>query len=613
MEKFSLNWKIAGKAGDGVMLAAKLFAKLCQRQGLKVFNYYEYPSLIKGGHQTGQVYAASSNAFCQRRNIDLLVLFHPQFLALHVDDLHENSLVLLNAKNFDSSQYPQLKSRVICIPFTQLARQEINEPLTANIMTVAASAKYFAFDLSKLAQLVKEEFAEHKQVIAKNLQAINLIFEELDKSVTYAAITLNKKTLPVVQAANQDILLTGNEAVGLGAMSAGVQFFSAYPMTPASGLLHYLADQQKDYPLVVKHSEDEIAAINQALGASFAGVRAMTGSAGGGYALMVEATSLAGVAELPLVILEAMRPGPATGLPTWSSQADLNFVIHAGHGDFPKIVFTPGTVLEHYQLTQLAFVLAEKYQLPVFILSDKFILESQQSMPQPALAVNNERLSLLETNTVEKPANKDNPSTAEKLAESEKYLRYLDTKTGVSPRAIPGVDQAVYLANSYEHDQTGFATEEADIAKQAVDKRMRKIETLMAELPKPVVFGSSVKEAEIILISFGSTINVLLELENLLAEQGKAKPAMIHLPVVAPFQTSDFNQLFDWQKINQSQQEVYTVEANATAQLAQILRANSHLKDIKSILRYDGRPFYAEDLLEWLSSKQITQAYKITE
>lgn len=601
MEKFSLNWKIAGKAGDGVMLAAKLFAKLCQRQGLKVFNYYEYPSLIKGGHQTGQVYATSTSAFSQRRSIDLLVLFQPQFLALHLDELNENSLVLLNAKNFDISQYPQLKSQVICIPFTQLARQEIKEPLTANIMTVAASAKYFSFDLTKLAQLVKEEFAEHKEVIAKNLQAINLICEELDKSIADTSITLDKKALPLVQAANQDILLTGNEAVGLGAMSAGVQFFSAYPMTPASGLLHYLASQQQDYPIVVKHSEDEIAAINQALGASFAGVRAMTGSAGGGYTLMVEATSLAGVAELPLVILEAMRPGPATGLPTWSSQADLNFVIHAGHGDFPKIVFTPGTVLEHYQLTQLAFVLAEKYQLPVFILSDKFILESQQSMPRPELEVNNERLSLLEANSVENPA------------ESGKYLRYLDTETGVSPRAIPGVDQAVYLANSYEHDQEGFATEEADIATQAVDKRMRKIDTLMAELPKPVVFGSAVKEAETILISFGSTINVLLELENLLAEQGKSKPAMIHLPIVAPFPTSDFNQLFDWQKINQGQQEVYTVEGNAGAQLTQVLKANSQLKNIKSILRYDGRPFYAEDLLEWLSSKQITQAYKIKE
>lgn len=607
MEKFSLNWKIAGKAGDGVMLAAKLFAKLCQRQGLKVFNYYEYPSLIKGGHQTGQVYAASTSAFCQRRSIDLLVLFQPQFLALHLDELNEDSLVLLNAKNFDSSQYPQLKSRVSCIPFTQLARQEIKEPLTANIMTVAASAKYFAFDLTKLVQLVKEEFAEHKKAVAQNLQAINLISEELDKYVADASIVLNKQALPVVQLANQDILLTGNEAVGLGAMSAGVQFFSAYPMTPASGLLHYLASQQKDYPIVVKHSEDEIAAINQALGASFVGVRAMTGSAGGGYALMVEATSLAGVAELPLVILEAMRPGPATGLPTWSSQADLNFVIHAGHGDFPKIVFTPGTVLEHYQLTQLAFILAEKYQLPVFILSDKFILESQQSMSRPELEVKNERLSLLEENSAE------NPSTEEKPAESEKYLRYLDTKTGVSPRAIPGVDQAVYLANSYEHDQEGFATEEADIATQAVDKRMRKIETLMPELPKPVVFGSDPKEAETIFISFGSTINVLLELENLLAEQGKSKPAMIHLPVVAPFPTSDFNQLFDWQKIDQGQQEVYTVEANAGAQLAQVLRANSQLKNIKSILRYDGRPFYAEDLLEWLSSKQITQAYKIKE
>jgi 2-oxoglutarate/2-oxoacid ferredoxin oxidoreductase subunit alpha len=603
MEKTALNWKIAGKAGEGVMLASKIFAKLCQRHGLKVFNYYEYPSLIKGGHQTGQVYAGTGSAHCQRRHLDLLVIFHQNFLDFYLDVLDERSVVLINAKNFDASQYPQLKAKVIAIPFSQLARQKLNDALTANMMAIGASAKFFAFDLTKLSQLVKSEFANNKKSIANNLQAIDLACEELEQFMKTELTDYKRKNFWLNNQdikENKDILLTGNEAVGLGAISAGLQFFSAYPMTPASGLLHYLAAQQKDYPLVVKHSEDEIAAINQALGASYAGVRAMTGTSGGGYALMVEATSLAGVAELPLVILEAMRPGPGTGLPTWTSQGDLNFVVHAGHGDFPKVVLTPGTVLEHYELTRLAFFLAEKYQLPVFVLSDKYILESQQSMPQPELLLKNERLSLASENLNDKSSEKN-----------QKYLRYLDTPSGISPRAIPGLGSATHLTNSYEHDQEGFATEESSVAKQAMDKRLRKLESLLPELPKPIVFGAKTQEAKKILISFGSTINVLQELLRLMENEEVELPTIIHLPCVAPFLSKDFNDLCDWQKINDQGQEVYTVEGNATAQLASLIRANSQLQNIKSLLRYDGRPFYAEDLLQWLKTSELDKVYQI--
>jgi len=488
-----------------------------------------------------------------------------------------------------------LKARVITIPFSQIAKQEVGDALMANMMMIAASAKFFDFKSDQLLELVKKEFAGNKRIIEQNQQAINLAYQELGKSIQEAQLDCSDQTLEAKAAADKNLLLTGNEAVGLGAIAAGLQFYSAYPMTPATGLLHYLAAQQENYPLVVKHTEDEIGAINQALGAAYAGVRAMTGTSGGGYALMVEATSLAGVAEIPLVILEAMRPGPATGLPTWSGQADLNFIVHAGHGDFPKVVFTPGSVLEHYQLSKLAFYIAEKYQLPVFILSDKYILESQQTMPQPDLAIDLERFSLL----------------ANQQSTGEKYLRYQDTDSGISPRAIPGLDKVVYLANSYEHDQEGFATEESLVTKRAMDKRLRKMETMLAELPKPQVFGAPVTAADKVLISFGSTINVLQELLNLLVAAKINQPAIIHLPCVAPFLSKDFEQLFDWQKINEGKQAVYTVEGTATAQLAQLLRANSQLKNIKSILRYDGRPFYAEDLLEWFQTQKINEVYQI--
>ena len=588
----NLNWKMITKAGEGVMLASKLFAKLCKRSGLEVFNYYEYPSLIKGGQQSGQVYASQNQAHCQHRRLDLLVLLHEKFLAEHLEELDEKSLVLINAKNFNASSYPQLQSTVLALPITQLARKTTGDTQASNMIALGASACLSGLSIKILEQVIKDEFVTKTAVIDKNLKALTVGCQE--------AMTLMKEqdinpVLPTFTKGQDDkLLLTGNEAVGLGAMAAGLQFYSAYPMTPASGLLHYLAARQHDYPLVVKHSEDEIAAINQALGASFAGVRAMTGSSGGGYALMVEATSLSGVAEIPLVILEAMRQGPATGLPTWTSQADLSFIVNAGHGDFTKVVLTPGDVLEHYQLTRVAFELAECYQLPVFILSDKYLLESHQTMSRPETKQSNPRFSLL----------------AEDKQPGLDYQRYQDTSDGISPRAIPGIHQAIQLTNSYDHDVYGFATEEAVITKQAVDKRAKKLKSLMKDLPQPVVLGASNKQAKRVLLSYGSTVNVLRDL--LLNYPTLAKTTrVIHLPCVAPLPSQALLKALDLEQINSKKQQLFTIEGNATGQLASLIKAQLPIQHLQSILRYDGRPFYSEDLAQFLLKGRLADQYQL--
>lgn len=588
MDLEKINWKIVGKAGEGVMLSAKLFAKACKRQGLAVFNYYEYPSLIKGGMQSGQVYASLQAANCQHRALDLLILFHEKFLKAHLDQLQENTLVIINANTFDASQYADLPARVFAINLSKIAREQGAHPLAANIAALGLSAALLNMDLSSMSKILAEEFAQNKTMALQNLavlQAANQAGQQLFKEGTLQSLGTLVNT-----GIDEQLLLSGNEAIGLGALAGGLQFYAAYPMTPATGVLHYLASLQDKYPLVVKHSEDEIAAINQALGASFAGVRAMTGSSGGGFALMVESLSFAGVAEIPLVVVEASRQGPATGLPTWTSQADLNFVLGAGHGEFLRVVFTPGDVREHFILAKLAMEIAEKYQLPVLIMSDKYLLESLQSMPKMTLELQNSRLSMVN----------DGRLGQNDLAEGE-YLRYAVTENGISSRSIPGQDQAYQLSNSYEHDEYGFATEDARETKKAVDKRAAKLAALKADLPQPLYLGS--KNPQQIFISFGSTINVLKEV---LLDDAAKNLALIHLPCIYPFPAAELEALL----VNKSA-EIFVIEANSTGQLAALLRRETQLRKLRSILRYDGRPFYSEDLIAFLQTKQLTQEYKL--
>lgn len=588
MELEALNWKIAAKAGEGVMSSAKLFAKACKRQGLSVFNYYEYPSLIKGGLQSGQVTASLQGSTCQRRHLDLLILFHEKFIQDHLAEIDERTLIILNANAFDPSKYPDLKSKVVAINLTKIARDQGANPLAANIAALGISACLFEMDLQIIGRVVVEEFAKSKEAATANLKVLQAAFEIALSMVQQGNLQTFGKLIST--GVDEQVLVSGNEAVGLGALAAGLQFYSAYPMTPATGLLHFLASKQDEYPLIVKHAEDEIGAINHALGASFAGVRAMTGSSGGGFALMVESLSFAGVAEIPLVVLEAVRQGPATGLPTWTSQGDLNFILGAGHGDFLRVILTPGDVYEHFTLSKLAVELAEKYQLPVLIMSDKYLLESNQTMPKPALLSENVRLSMVNNGQLGETA----------LAEGE-YLRYRASENGISLRSIPGQTNALQLTNSYEHDEYGFATEDAVTTKQAVDKRAAKLSSLMNDLPKPLYLGSA--NPEKILISFGSTINVL---RDVLLDEVASKAAVIHLPCVYPFPTSELETLLEGKNA-----EIFVLEGTATGQLAKLIQRETSLPKMHSILRYDGRPFYSEDILEFLQTGKISEQYKL--
>ena len=571
---FTINWKIAGKAGEGVMIAAKMLAKICKRHGLQAFDYLEYPSLIKGGHQTGQVFASTHQASCQKKDLDILITLDKKGFAEHQDEITQKTLIIYNsdAGTLDKKEYSHLTKKILEIPFRSISKKETGSFSSTNIVALGTSAYFLGLDYDISKNVIQDEFANiSKKIVENDLLSFKAGFttaEKLGKPI---------KQTPILK--DEQILLNGNEAVGLGAIAAGIQFYSAYPMTPATGVLHYLASQQENYPLIVKHAEDEIGAINHALGASFAGVRAMTGSSGGGFALMVESVSLASMAEIPLVIFEAQRKGPATGLPTWTEQADLNFILNAGHGDTQRAVLTPGTVAEHFELTKKAFYLAEKYQIPVFILSDKFILESYQTMPQPKLEHSNKRQSMIKS-----------------APENNSFRRYKITDDGISPRSIPGQAHGLQLTNSYEHDEFGFATEEIKPTILQVEKRTRKMNGLIKEIPQPYLIGA--EKAAITFVCWGSTINVVSQLISNQSSENNQTINAIHLPAMWPFPKKEFL------KLTNKAKHLVMIEGNQSGQGERLISQETKIAFADRIRRYDGRPFYVEDLKDWLKKNK---------
>jgi 2-oxoglutarate/2-oxoacid ferredoxin oxidoreductase subunit alpha len=372
------------------------------------------------------------------------------------------------------------------------------------------------------------------------------------------------------------MLIDGINAIGLGALLSGVKFYAAYPMTPSTGIMTYLAGKAKKHGLVVEQAEDEIAAINMALGASFAGVRAMTGSAGGGFALMQEGLSLAGMTETPIVIAEMQRPAPATGLPTRTEQADLLFVIFAGHGEFPRVVLTPGTPEQAFQLTNKAFELAEKYQIPVFVQGDQYLADSEWTctgLDVARLVYNDYRLR------------------EEQLRGLSSYKRYAYTEDGISPLAVPGESKHLVVVDSDEHDEEGHIIEDGETRKRMMEKRLfRKWPLIRREIAPPSLYGSD--HPEVVLTGYGSTYGVIKEVVDELASSRRI--AMLHFSEVYPLPLTDG---FDYLSLLQEARVALCIENNATGQLAKLLRMETGFAFSGRINKYDGRPFTFDALL----------------
>ncbi len=538
-----LSILIGGKAGDGINQAGLLIAKLFNQLGYRVYVYIDYPSLIRGGHNFSIIRVSKNRISAHRDKIDFILALNQDTVNFHNKRLKDSTRIIFDS---DLVQAPGMG-----LSLKNILKEESAPVITGNSVLIGALAKSIG---------IKWEVLE--DVFRRNLS------KETDLNLALAKRGYSEaKELLRVDIPEQDILpvLTGNEAIGLGLLSGGLESYIAYPMTPSSGILHFLADVAEDFNLKVIHPENEIAVMLMSLGFSYAGEKVAVGTSGGGFCLMIEGLSLSGMAELPVVIVVSQRPGPSTGIPTYTSQGDLGFILNAGHGEFVRFVAAPGDVDEAFYWSKLALNISWKIQIPSIIISDKALSEGSFSFDKTAINALKEEGPLL-------------------WDKKEIYKRYLDTKDGISPLAYPSVKDAVIKVNSYEHDQNGITTEDPDIATAMYRKRLRKQTKLINELEKhEVVKTYGKKSSSTALLCWGSNKGICKEVAELLGIK------VIQPIVLSPFPLEQFkNALVGVKKL-------IAVENNATSQLVKLI--NSYGLDVDNkILKYDGRPFSLEEL-----------------
>ena len=559
--------KIGGEAGQGIQTVGDTLARVFARTGYHVFTHQDYESRIRGGHNFYQVRVSDAPVAASRNRIDILVAFDRESIEVHAQEVAGQGRIIYDSAAFKKTfEGPQF----IDIPFSGLAMEHGGSRIMANTVAVGAVLGMLDMDMDILLNIIRETF--HKkgdEVIKQNTAAAIAGYDVAIKQCIKCSFSASKQT-------NPKMLIAGVDAIGFGAVASGCKFLSAYPMTPSTGIMNYLADKEKEFGIVVEQAEDEIAAINMALGASFAGVRAMTATSGGGFALMVEGLSLAAMTETPIVIGLGQRPGPATGLPTRTEQAELQFALYTAHGDFPRVILAPGTPEQAFFLTNKAFDLTEKYQVPVIILFDQYLADSQWTGTGFDLA---------------KLVHTDYRLRADALAQVAQYKRHAYTDSGVSPLAVPGLSKHVVVTDSDEHDEAGHIVEDAGTRAKMVEKRLlRKMPLIRQEISPPVLYGAGAPE--IVLVGWGSTYGVIKEAVDELS--GSRKIAMLHFSELFPFPAID---RFDYLALLRKAGKTICIEHNATGQFGRLMRAETGFEFTAKIHRYDGRPFTVESLL----------------
>lgn len=574
------SWKIGAPAGFGVMTVGMLMAKLAARHGLQVAGYPEYPSLIQGGHNTFEITVAPfdpQQTLATQRVVDCLVCLTPDTLDLHAKRLTTSSVVVFDPAVFQPTS-KQTDARLIPVPFGELQASLKADKLLINTIAYGASAALFGSSKEKALGVISDQFAGKKsdEVAQINQACASAGYEYVAEHFQDVIRALPGDTEVVANQSLEQLVMTGNDAFSLAAIAADCRLYVSYPMTPTSAVLEILSAFQQQSGMVVKTAEDEIAVIGTALGANFAGIRSAVGTSGGGFALMVEHVSYAGIAEIPLVVLLGQRPGPATGMPTWTEQGDLLFAVHGGHGEFPKIVLAPGDLDEMATLTVKAFDLADRYQTPVIIISDKYLAESQRSVPRSVFA------KLQETK----------PDYGKLIAKSDTttYARYAESHDGISPRLLPGTPGHYYQANSYEHLPDSHTSEDGTVRVQQVDKRARKMKTyLESDWAAPAVYGS-LDTAKLVLVTWGSQKIPCRAAQTLLTSQG-INTALIHFTHLFPLDRQRLSKLFAGIKA-----PLLLVENNASGQLGKLLMAEAGIEIPDKLLKYDGRPHFQEEI-----------------
>ena len=574
----TITWKIGGEAGFGIMTVGLMFSKVAIREGLHIFDYVEYPSLIRGGHNVYEVRVSETEVFSQERNVDILVALNKNTIDLHKSEMKDGGVIIYDNEKviLNQNDIPQ-NVKLVAVPFTKIIKDAQISMVTQNNIALGASCALLGCNKETLFSVIKDMFLDKgDKVINDNTKAAELGYQYISNN--YKEV-FTKRLHP--SEPQEKIVLTGNEAAGLGALFADCRFYCAYPMTPSSSTLHYMAAHADKAGIVVKHAEDEVSVINMGIGASYGGVRSMVGTSGGGFSLMVEGLGLAGITETPIVVYECQRPGPASGMPTWTGQADLEFLMHASQDEFPRIILAPGDISETFWLTIEAFNLADKYQTPVFVLSDKYLAESHKStVPFDSSKVVIDRGKLVDPN---------------KSGDLSKYQRYADTKDGISPRVVPGTKGTYFLTNSYEHEENGLSAEDSSSRIKQVNKRGRKLSTYEQTVSSPKLYGE--EDSDITLIGWGSTKGPVLQALNDCGFMSKGRTVnFLHITHVWPLSKKAMSDILAKAK------KRVAVEGNSTAQLSKIIRRDIGVVMDDYLLKFDGRPFYPDEIIAKLNS-----------
>jgi len=558
--KNDISIVLSGEAGQGIRTVELLLMRTLKNSGYNVFSTTELMSRVRGGNNTTEIRVSNKRieAFIDR--IDILIVLSKNAI-YRIEDRLTKDTIIIGQDSFIEEIYKNDQYRIMDVPISSLAK-DVGNLIYSNVITYGILTGIFDIDINLIKEYIINQFStKGKEITDNNIIAVIKGYEKGKELKLGIQIETDNKI-------KNQVLLSGTESIGIGALAGGCNFITAYPMSPSTGVIQFLATHSEEYGVVVEQAEDEISAINMIQGAWYAGARAMTTTSGGGFALMEEGISNAAIAEVPIVIHLAQRPGPSTGLPTKTEQADLNLALYAGHGEFPRIIFAPGNFTDGIYLTQKAFNLADKFQVPVIILTDQFYIDSFQSIN--SIDFTDFKVEHYITRT-----DKD-------------YERYKITKDGISPRGIPMHGDGFVRFDSHEHDEEGFITEDPDMRTKIVDKRFRKLESYSKDSIDAEIIGS--KNYKTLIVGWGSTYGVIKEVIEKLDDNNLA---FAYFKQVYPLPNNT-------EEILSKAKKLVIIENNATSQFGQLIKRCTGMEFQMQILKYNGMPFSLEEIIEKL-------------
>jgi len=567
-----LNWAIGGEAGDGIDSTGKIFAQALSRAGRHVFTSKDFASRIRGGYTAYKVRTSVDRVQSVVDRLDVLIALTERTVEENMDELHEGSVIIYDGERTMMSDFEAPEGMIgLDVPLKRLA-EEAGGAIVRNIVALGAACEVAEFPIENLDESLEKRFSNKgKAIVDTNKEAARLgqeyVQEEYDHEFGYELETTD----------DDYVLLNGDEAIGMGAIAAGCRFYAGYPITPATDVMTYLTGRIDDFGGKVVQAEDELSAVNMALGAARAGARSMTATSGPGIDLMAETFGLVATSETPLVICDVMRSGPSTGMPTKQEQGDLNMALFGGHGEIPRFVVAPTTISECFWKTVEAFNLAEKYQTPVYILADLAMAVTERTFPPEAFDMDEVE--------IERGKVVDEESIDEWQNDAGQFQPHAITDDGVSPRAFPGTSEGAHMSTGLEHDELGRRTEDTDMRVEQVDKRNRKVDTARErEDWSPRAFGDP--DSDNLVVSWGSNEGAMREAIDLLETEG-VDVRFLSVPYLFP--RPDLTAEFE------SADTVVVVECNATGQFADVLEHDT-LQRVERLNKYNGVRFKADEL-----------------